>query len=185
MEWPACLDEYEKLVIRMNTPRYSLYPTAYLIAPLSNWTSLTDLSLYRVVIDNAACPTATVVQVDSGRKHGVLLEAVQVLTDLNLSIKKGYISSDGRWFMDVFHVTDQYGCKLTDDSVLSYIEQVQQLILDIQLALILKLAVECSLIVEVFHFFSFSPNWLLRFLFLFVRSGNTFAWEWNELNKYI
>lgn len=21
MEWPACLDEYEKLVIRMNTPR--------------------------------------------------------------------------------------------------------------------------------------------------------------------
>jgi UTP:GlnB (protein PII) uridylyltransferase len=65
-----------------------------------------------------------VVQVDSGRKHGVLLEAVQVLMDLNLSIKKGYISSDGRWFMYVFHVTDQYGCKLTDDSVLSYIEQV-------------------------------------------------------------
>lgn len=22
MEWPACLDEYEKLVIRMNTPRF-------------------------------------------------------------------------------------------------------------------------------------------------------------------
>ncbi|KAJ3690550.1 hypothetical protein LUZ61_019714 [Rhynchospora tenuis] len=97
MEWPTYLDEYEKLVIRMNTPR--------------------------VVIDNAACPTATVVKVDSGRKHGVLLEAVQVLTDLNLSIKKGYISSDGRWFMYVFHVTDQYGCKLTDDNVLSYIEQ--------------------------------------------------------------
>ncbi len=39
-------------------------------------------------------------QVDSARKHGILLEAVQVLTDLNLSIKKAYISSDGRWFMD-------------------------------------------------------------------------------------
>jgi hypothetical protein len=95
MEW---LDEYEKLVIRMNTPR--------------------------VVIDNAVCPTATLVQVDSARKRGVLLEAVQVLADLDLSINKAYISSDGRWFMDVFHVTDRLGQKLTDDSVISYIEQV-------------------------------------------------------------
>ncbi|RCV30305.1 hypothetical protein SETIT_6G083800v2 [Setaria italica] len=79
MEW---LDEYEKLVIRMNTPR--------------------------VVIDNAVCPTATL---------------VQVLADLDLSINKAYISSDGRWFMDVFHVTDRFGRKLTDDSVISYIEQ--------------------------------------------------------------
>ncbi|XP_057976987.1 ACT domain-containing protein ACR8-like [Malania oleifera] len=97
MEWPACLDEYEKLVIRMNTPR--------------------------VVIDNAVCSSATLVKVDSARKHGILLEAVQVLTDLDLSIKKAYISSDGRWFMDVFHVTDQNGNKLTDESVISYIEQ--------------------------------------------------------------
>ncbi|KAL5231132.1 hypothetical protein ABZP36_029908 [Zizania latifolia] len=94
MEW---LDEYEKLVIRMNTPR--------------------------VVIDNAVCPTATLVQVDSARKTGVLLEAVQVLADLDLSINKAYISSDGRWFMDVFHVTDRLGRKLTDDSVITYIEQ--------------------------------------------------------------
>ncbi|PQQ19939.1 ACT domain-containing protein ACR8-like [Prunus yedoensis var. nudiflora] len=97
MEWTACLDEYEKLVYRMNTPR--------------------------VVIDNAVCSTATLVKVDSARRHGILLEAVQVLTDLNLSIKKAYISSDGRWFMDVFHVTDQNGDKLTDESVIHYIEQ--------------------------------------------------------------
>ncbi|XP_062195093.1 ACT domain-containing protein ACR8-like [Phragmites australis] len=94
MEW---LDEYEKLVIRMNTPR--------------------------VVIDNAVCPTATLVQVDSARERGVLLEAVQVLADLDLSINKAYISSDGRWFMDVFHVTDRLGRKLTDDSVITFIEQ--------------------------------------------------------------
>ena len=56
------------------------------------------------------------VQVDSTRKRGVLLEAVQVLADLDLSINKAYISSDGRWFMDVFHVTDRLGRKLTDDS---------------------------------------------------------------------
>ncbi|RZR74728.1 hypothetical protein BHM03_00041964 [Ensete ventricosum] len=66
------------------------------------------LFVARVVIDNAVCPTATL---------------VKVLTDLNLSIKKAYISSDGRWFMDVFHVTDQFGRKLADDSVISYLEQ--------------------------------------------------------------
>ncbi|XP_022923289.1 ACT domain-containing protein ACR8-like [Cucurbita moschata] len=97
MEWPSCLDEYEKLVIRMNTPR--------------------------VVIDNGACSTATLVKVDSARRYGNLLEAVQILTDINLSIKKAYVSSDGRWFMDVFHVTDQNGEKLTDDTVIRYLEQ--------------------------------------------------------------
>ncbi|XP_052171387.1 ACT domain-containing protein ACR8-like isoform X2 [Diospyros lotus] len=75
------------------------------------------------MIDNAGCSNATRVMIDSARKHGILLEAVQVLTDLNLTIKKAYISSDGRWFMDVFHVTDLSGNKLTDKSVISYIEQ--------------------------------------------------------------
>lgn len=97
MEWPTCTDEYEKLVIRMSTPR--------------------------VVIDNAVFSSATLIKVDSARRHGILLDAVQVLTDLNLSIKKAYISADGKWFMDVFHVTDQNGNKITDESVLKYIEQ--------------------------------------------------------------
>ncbi|KAE9606912.1 hypothetical protein Lal_00026002 [Lupinus albus] len=97
MEWHASTDEYEKLINRMSTPR--------------------------VVIDNAVCSTATLVKVDSARRHGILLDAVEVLTDLNLLIKKGYISCDGRWFMDVFHVTDQNGNKLKDESVLKYIEQ--------------------------------------------------------------
>lgn len=38
-------------------------------------------------------------QVDSGNRHGVLLEVVQLLTDLDLTVSKAYISSDGRWFM--------------------------------------------------------------------------------------
>lgn len=97
MEWPSYLDEYEKLVFRMNTPR--------------------------VMIDNAGYANATRVMIDSARKHGILLAAVQVLTDLNLSIQKAYISSDGRWFMDVFHVTDLNGNKLTDESVINYIEK--------------------------------------------------------------
>ncbi|CAA7393374.1 unnamed protein product [Spirodela intermedia] len=82
-------DEYEKLIRRLNPPR--------------------------VVIDNESCGNATVIQVDSANKHGILLEVVQVLTDLNLVISKAYISSDGGWFMDVFNVTDREGKKLGDE----------------------------------------------------------------------
>lgn len=41
---------------------------------------------------------------DSANKHGILLEVVQILTDLNLVITKAYISSDGGWFMDGNHL---------------------------------------------------------------------------------
>ncbi|RZC59482.1 hypothetical protein C5167_006787 [Papaver somniferum] len=89
-------DEYAKFIRRMNPPR--------------------------VVIDNDACEEATLIQVDSMKKHGILLEVVQVLTDLNLLITKAYISSDGGWFMDVFNVTDQDGNKLKDEGVINYIK---------------------------------------------------------------
>ncbi|XP_073131413.1 ACT domain-containing protein ACR4-like isoform X1 [Henckelia pumila] len=119
-------DEYEKFIRRMNPPR--------------------------VVIDNESCKNATViqvclaldsgfvsefirfsifdffrvrvlVQVDSANKHGILLEVVQVLIDLNLIITKAYITSDGGWFMDVFNVTDHDGNKITDAEILSYIQK--------------------------------------------------------------
>ncbi|PKA54825.1 starch phosphorylase [Apostasia shenzhenica] len=90
-------DEYEKLVMRMNPPRVS--------------------------IDNKTSKKATLIKVDSANKHGSLLEVVQVLIDLNLTIKKAYISSDGEWFMDVFHVVDQEGNKLYDSEVIDLIQQ--------------------------------------------------------------
>ncbi|KAK3211004.1 hypothetical protein Dsin_015710 [Dipteronia sinensis] len=77
----------------------------------------------RVCIDNDTCQDCTLVKVDSANKHGILLEMVQVLTDLDLVISKSYISSDGGWFMDVFNVTDQLGNKLTDQTLLRYIQQ--------------------------------------------------------------
>ena len=39
-------------------------------------------------------------QVSSQNKHGTLLEVVQELMDMNLTISKAHISSDGGWFMD-------------------------------------------------------------------------------------
>ncbi|KAJ6825265.1 ACT domain-containing protein ACR4-like isoform X1 [Iris pallida] len=90
-------DEYEKLVLRMNPPR--------------------------VTVDNTTSDVATLVKVDSANKHGSLLEVVQVLNELNLTIKRAYISSDGGWFMDVFHVVDQDGNKLWDGEVIVRIQQ--------------------------------------------------------------
>ncbi|XP_062216198.1 ACT domain-containing protein ACR8-like isoform X2 [Phragmites australis] len=78
----------------------------------------------RVVVDSGVCATATLVQVHSARKHGVLLEAVAALSDHGVCVRKGYISSDdGRWFMDVFHVTDAAGRKVADaDALLARLE---------------------------------------------------------------
>ncbi|XP_042058186.1 ACT domain-containing protein ACR6-like [Salvia splendens] len=89
-------DEFAKLLRRINPPR--------------------------VVIDNDACEDATIIQVDSVNKHGILLQVVQILTDLDLVIKKAYISSDGGWFMDVFNVIDQNGNKIRDQETISYIQ---------------------------------------------------------------
>ncbi|GJN31764.1 hypothetical protein PR202_gb20201 [Eleusine coracana subsp. coracana] len=75
-------------------------------------------SEFRVTFDNTSCANATVIHVDSANKYGMLLEVVQVLTELRLIVKKAYISSDGGWFMDVFNVTDQSGQKIMDESVL-------------------------------------------------------------------
>lgn len=97
VRWPYFDPEYETLSQRINPPR--------------------------VVIDNESCESSTLVKVDSVNKHGILLEVVQVLTDLDLVISKAYISSDGGWFMDVFHVTDQLGHKLTDSGLIEYVQQ--------------------------------------------------------------
>ncbi|KAH9770051.1 ACT domain-containing protein ACR6 [Citrus sinensis] len=89
-------DEFAKLIRRMNPPR--------------------------VVIDNDVCEHATVIQVDSVNRHGILLEVIQFLVDLNLVITKAYISSDGGYLMDVFYVTDINGQKIGDQATISYIK---------------------------------------------------------------
>ncbi|KAK8516174.1 hypothetical protein V6N13_025686 [Hibiscus sabdariffa] len=86
-------DEFAKLIRRVNPPR--------------------------VVVDNGACEHATFIQVDmSVNKHGILLELVQVLSDLNLNVIKAYVSSDAGWFMD-----DNHGNKITDEDTLIYVEK--------------------------------------------------------------
>ncbi|XP_073290055.1 ACT domain-containing protein ACR3-like isoform X1 [Primulina huaijiensis] len=95
--WAYFDPEYETLNIRINPPQVS--------------------------VDNSSCKDCTLVKVDSMNKPGILLEVVQILTDLDLIITKAYISSDGGWFMDVFHVTDEQGRKIWDSQTIEYIEK--------------------------------------------------------------
>ncbi|KAL4333114.1 hypothetical protein GQ457_07G022660 [Hibiscus cannabinus] len=95
--WPYFDPEFENLSVKINPPRVS--------------------------VDNTSCRHCTVVKVDSVNKPGILLEVVQILSDLDFTITKAYISSDGGWFMDVFHVTDQQGKKITDGRTIDYIEK--------------------------------------------------------------
>ncbi|KAM3395027.1 hypothetical protein P3S68_004031 [Capsicum galapagoense] len=90
--------EYETLSIRINPPRVS--------------------------VDNSSSKDCTLVKVDSINKPGILLEVVQILTDLDFVITKAYISSNDGWFMDVFHITDQHGNKVTDNNTIGHIEKV-------------------------------------------------------------
>ncbi|KAK6119549.1 hypothetical protein DH2020_046716 [Rehmannia glutinosa] len=65
----------------------------------------------RVDIDNESLEDCTIVTIDSVKKQGLLLEVVQALTDLNLTISK------------VFQVKDELGNKVTDQRVINYIQQ--------------------------------------------------------------
>ncbi|XP_014502777.1 ACT domain-containing protein ACR3 [Vigna radiata var. radiata] len=95
--WPYFDPEYENFSNRINPPRVS--------------------------VDNDSCHACTLIKFDSINKPGILLEVVQILTDLDFIITKAYISSDGGWFMDVFHVTDQQGKKITDSKTIDFIEK--------------------------------------------------------------
>jgi UTP:GlnB (protein PII) uridylyltransferase len=54
----------------------------------------------RVTIENDTYENAIVVKAYSANRHGILLNVVQVLIDLDLLIIKSDIFSDGDWFMD-------------------------------------------------------------------------------------
>ncbi|URD81646.1 ACT domain [Musa troglodytarum] len=108
-------DEYTKLIRIMNSARVCSFSFLCSYDP-------PEILLVPVVIDNDACEDTTVVQVDCVKDHMLLLQLVQVLSDLNLVIKKAYITSDGNWFMDVFKVTDREGKKLRDQKILDYLK---------------------------------------------------------------
>ncbi|RWV95734.1 hypothetical protein GW17_00041619 [Ensete ventricosum] len=90
--------DYDSLVERIN-PWYC----SHLRPPcLVRFQFFSKFSVFRLnfVIVAAFASTMRHVRIARSSRHGILLEMVQLLTDLDLVISKSYISSDGGWLMD-------------------------------------------------------------------------------------
>ncbi|XP_020591081.1 ACT domain-containing protein ACR1-like isoform X2 [Phalaenopsis equestris] len=80
-------------------------------------------TLEEVCVDNDTYGDRTVIKVSCVNRHGLLVDIVQALIDLDLIISKSYMSSDGDWIMDAFEVTDALGNKLIEPTQIRYIEE--------------------------------------------------------------
>ena len=70
----------------------------------------------RVLIDEAASATHTVIEVNGRDRPGLLYEVTRALTDLGLQISSAKISTYGERVIDVFYVKDVFGMKIQHDA---------------------------------------------------------------------
>jgi [protein-PII] uridylyltransferase len=77
----------------------------------------------RVLIDNKASQTHTVIEVNGSDRPGLLFELTRALTALNLQISTAKISTYGEKVIDVFYVKDLFGHKVEHERKLKDIRE--------------------------------------------------------------
>ncbi|HUI16502.1 MAG TPA: [protein-PII] uridylyltransferase [Alphaproteobacteria bacterium] len=77
----------------------------------------------RVLIDNKASATHTVLEVNGRDRPGLLYELTRALTELNLQISSAKISTYGERVVDVFYVKDVFGLKVEHEQKLKKIRE--------------------------------------------------------------
>jgi len=77
----------------------------------------------RVLIDNAASTTHTVIEVNGRDRPGLLYDLTRALSNLTLQISSAKISTFGEKAIDVFYVKDVFGLKVTHDGKLAKIRE--------------------------------------------------------------
>jgi [protein-PII] uridylyltransferase len=77
----------------------------------------------RVLIDNRASATHTVIEVNGRDRPGILFELTRALTQLNLQINSAKISTYGEKVVDVFYVKDLFGHKIEHEQKLRDIHE--------------------------------------------------------------
>ena len=82
----------------------------------------------RVLVDNNASATYTVVEVNARDKGGLLYEITRTLGNLRLSIGAARITTYGVRAVDVFYVKDMFGMKVTNDI---HIERIQSTLIHV------------------------------------------------------
>ncbi|MSP67070.1 MAG: [protein-PII] uridylyltransferase [Alphaproteobacteria bacterium] len=75
----------------------------------------------RVLIDNQASQTHTVIEVNGRDRPGLLHDVTRALSDLSLSIATAHVSTYGERAVDVFYVKDVFGMKITHEGKLARI----------------------------------------------------------------
>ena len=66
----------------------------------------------RVLIDNTACRTHSVIEVNGRDRPGLLFDLAKALKELGLVINSAHISTYGERVVDVFYVKDVFGLKI-------------------------------------------------------------------------
>ncbi|HXE15579.1 MAG TPA: [protein-PII] uridylyltransferase [Stellaceae bacterium] len=77
----------------------------------------------RVLFDNAASATHTVIEVNGRDRAGLLYDVTRAMTSLNLQIARAKISTYGEKVVDVFYVKDLFGHKITEERRLNGIRE--------------------------------------------------------------
>ena len=70
----------------------------------------------RVIVNNSASQTHTVIEVNGRDRPGLLFEVTRALTSLNLQIASAKISTYGEKVVDVFYVKNLFGHKIEQES---------------------------------------------------------------------
>jgi [protein-PII] uridylyltransferase len=77
----------------------------------------------RVLIDNKASTTHTVIELNGRDRPGLLYDVTRALTNLSLQISSAKISTYGEKAIDVFYVKDVFGLKISHESKLAQIRE--------------------------------------------------------------
>ena len=84
----------------------------------------------RVLINNTASRTHSVVEINGRDRPGLLYKITHVLTELGLQISSALITTYGERAVDVFYVKDGFGMQVTHESKLGQIRRALQTALE-------------------------------------------------------
>ncbi|MBI1207660.1 MAG: [protein-PII] uridylyltransferase [Azospirillum sp.] len=79
--------------------------------------------LPRVLIENNASASHTVIEVNGRDRPGLLYDLTRALTDLTLQISSAKVSTYGHKAIDVFYVKDVFGLKISHETKLAHIRE--------------------------------------------------------------
>lgn len=83
----------------------------------------------RVLIDNRASASHTVIEINGRDRPGLLYELTRALTSINLQISSAKIATYGEKVIDVFYVKNIFGLKVSHESKLNEIRQTLMAVL--------------------------------------------------------